>query len=107
MNRTRHILRDLRRDLVKNRWIYIMAIPVIAFYILFSYIPMAGVQIAFKDYNFGAGIWGSHGRASSISSHFSAGLTPGEPSGIPCCSVCILFLLHSRCLSYLHCCSTK
>ena len=43
MNRTRHILRDLRRDLVKNRWIYIMAIPVIAFYILFSYIPMAGV----------------------------------------------------------------
>lgn len=59
MNRTRHILRDLRRDLVKNRWIYIMAIPVIAFYILFSYIPMAGVQIAFKDYNFGAGIWGS------------------------------------------------
>ena len=59
MNRTRHMLRDLRRDLVKNRWIYIMAIPVIAFYILFSYIPMAGVQIAFKDYNFGAGIWGS------------------------------------------------
>lgn len=59
MKYERHLLRDLRRDLVKNRWIYIMAIPVIAFYIIFCYVPMAGIQIAFKDYNFGAGIWGS------------------------------------------------
>lgn len=49
----------LKKDLSQNKWIYLMAIPVIAFYILFSYIPMAGIQIAFKDFNMGAGIWGS------------------------------------------------
>ena len=31
MNRSRHIGRDLRRDLVKYRWIYIMALPLSAF----------------------------------------------------------------------------
>lgn len=59
MKRLRRTLHALRIDLVKNRWIYLMAIPVIVFYVMFCYIPMAGVQIAFKDYNFGAGIWGS------------------------------------------------
>lgn len=52
-------LKDIKKDLLKNKWIYVMAIPVLAFYICFSYIPMAGIQIAFKDFNFGAGIWGS------------------------------------------------
>lgn len=59
MKRSHHTLQELRHDLVKNRWIYLMAIPVIVFYIIFSYIPLAGLQIAFKDFNFGAGIWGS------------------------------------------------
>lgn len=52
-------MRAVKKDLSQNKWIYLMAIPVIAFYILFSYIPMAGIQIAFKDFNMGAGIWGS------------------------------------------------
>ena len=52
-------MRAIKKDLLQNKWIYLMAIPVIAFYILFSYIPMAGIQIAFKDFNMGAGIWGS------------------------------------------------
>lgn len=59
MKKERITLRDIKRDLTKNRWIYIMAIPVIAYYIIFSYVPMAGVQIAFKNYNFGDGVWGS------------------------------------------------
>lgn len=52
-------LRAVKRDLVRNKWLYLMAIPVLAFYICFSYIPMTGIQIAFKDFNFGQGIWGS------------------------------------------------
>ncbi len=52
-------MRAVKKDLSQNKWIYLMALPVIAFYILFSYIPMAGIQIAFKDFNMGAGIWGS------------------------------------------------
>ena len=33
------------------KWIYLMLLPVIVFYIVFRYIPMYGITIAFKDYN--------------------------------------------------------
>lgn len=59
MKRSRNALRTLGRDLAKNKWLYIMVIPVIVYYIMFSYIPLTGLQIAFKNYNFGQGIWGS------------------------------------------------
>jgi putative aldouronate transport system permease protein len=36
-----------------------MILPVIVYYILFSYLPMYGVVIAFKDYRPGRGIWAS------------------------------------------------
>lgn len=38
---------------------YILFIPVAVYYLLFCYAPMAGVVIAFKDYSFRAGIFGS------------------------------------------------
>lgn len=41
------------KDLKKNRGIYLMALPVLAFYICFSYIPIYGLQIAFKNFNLG------------------------------------------------------
>lgn len=37
-------------DLRKNRALYLMVIPVIAYYILFHYVPMYGAVIAFKNY---------------------------------------------------------
>lgn len=43
----------------QNKWLYLMMLPGLAWVILFGYIPMAGVIIAFKDYNFMQGIWGS------------------------------------------------
>ena len=42
--------RQLRKDLVINKEIYFMLIPVVAFYIIFHYMPMYGALIAFKDY---------------------------------------------------------
>ncbi|MFE5324245.1 ABC transporter permease [Paenibacillus sp. NPDC056579] len=36
-----------------------MFVPVIAFYVIFKYAPMAGVIVAFKSYNFADGIFGS------------------------------------------------
>lgn len=42
-----------------NRLVYLMLIPVIAYFVIFHYIPMLGVQIAFKDYSLSKGIWGS------------------------------------------------
>lgn len=39
--------------------LYIMFIPVIIYYLTFSYAPMGGLVIAFKQYNFSKGIFGS------------------------------------------------
>lgn len=41
----------LREDIVRNRTLYIMVLPVVAFYILFAYLPMYGITIAFQDFN--------------------------------------------------------
>ena len=46
-------------DFVTNRDIYMMALPVVLFYIIFCYIPMFGVIIAFKKYSIVDGIFGS------------------------------------------------
>lgn len=50
---------SFRKDFQKYKWIYIMAIPVVVYYVMFSYLPMYGIQIAFKNYSYGKGIWGS------------------------------------------------
>lgn len=52
-------LESLKRDLKKNKGIYLMAIPVLLHYIIFCYIPIYGAQIAFKDFNPRLGIVGS------------------------------------------------
>lgn len=46
----------LKTDFRKHRMIYVMAIPMILYYILFHYVPMYGAVIAFKDYSPGLGI---------------------------------------------------
>lgn len=38
------------------KWIYLMLVPVMAYYIIFKYIPMYGITIAFKNYNVFKGI---------------------------------------------------
>lgn len=56
-------LRDTGRSWVKslrNYWqLYILLIPVVANFVLFHYVPMAGIQIAFKDFTLIEGIWES------------------------------------------------
>jgi putative aldouronate transport system permease protein len=34
-------------------------VPAVLYYVIFHYLPMYGMLIAFKDYRFNAGIWGS------------------------------------------------
>lgn len=43
----------------RDKWLYMMLLPVIAYYIIFKYIPMYGLVIAFKKYNVFKGIAGS------------------------------------------------
>ena len=49
----------IRRDLSRYKYVYIMLIPIVVWYILFCYRPLLGNVIAFKDYKASNGIWGS------------------------------------------------
>lgn len=45
---------------IKNDWrLYLLLVPVVAWYFVFCYAPMGGLVLAFKDYDFKGGIWGS------------------------------------------------
>lgn len=47
------------KDFKRNKYIYLMLVPVLAYFIIFQYGPIYGVQIAFKNFDIGKGIWGS------------------------------------------------
>lgn len=49
----------LLRSIIKNRYIYLMLLPVVAFYVIFSYVPMYGIVLAWKNYRHTMGILGS------------------------------------------------
>ena len=49
----------IKKNFYQYRGIYLMLIPVLAFYIIFNYAPLQGLQIAFRDYKILKGIWGS------------------------------------------------
>lgn len=46
-------------ELKKNRTLFLMLLPVLLYFIIFSYITMPGVYIAFVNYNYASGIFGS------------------------------------------------
>jgi len=47
------------RALTRYRWFYLMMAPGLVYYLIYHYIPMGGLIIAFKDFNLAKGIWGS------------------------------------------------
>ena len=57
--RQRPTLRKLGARYWKNRYLLLLLLPGIVFYLLFRYKPMYGILIAFKDYRFRLGIMGS------------------------------------------------
>jgi len=46
-------------DFRMNRAVYLMALPVLAYFIIFNYIPMTGIIMAFQKFQIKKGIWGS------------------------------------------------
>lgn len=59
-SRTIRPLKSAWQSRVLRNWdLYLLFIPVVAYFIIFHYIPMYGVQIAFKRFSGAAGIWGS------------------------------------------------
>lgn len=58
------------RSIVENRWLYLLILPAVVYLIIFNYMPMYGVQIAFKNYKARLGIEGSPW-AEPIYKHFT------------------------------------
>lgn len=50
---------ELRRHFSLHKWLYIFLIPGFLYLLVFKYIPMFGIVIAFKDFSLVRGIWGS------------------------------------------------
>ncbi|WP_409342085.1 ABC transporter permease [Paenibacillus sp. MBLB4367] len=47
------------RRFYRFRWFYAMMLPGLLYYVVYHYLPMGGLLIAFKDYNLIKGIWDS------------------------------------------------
>lgn len=51
----RGVAHVISKDFKRNYFVYFMVIPVVAYYVIFCYWPMYGLQIGFKDFNIMAG----------------------------------------------------
>ncbi|WP_139996473.1 MULTISPECIES: ABC transporter permease [Paenibacillus] len=49
----------LGKEMYKHRFLYILLLPTLLFYVLFQYVPMYGVLLAFKEYHIREGILSS------------------------------------------------
>lgn len=50
---------NLRADFLRNKLAYLIFIPIVIYYIIFSFLPMGGIVIAFQDFKPRLGIFGS------------------------------------------------
>ena len=53
------MMRRFLNDLGKYKVLLLMLLPAVLFYLLFAYLPMAGIIIAFKHYDYAGGVFGS------------------------------------------------
>ncbi|MGN0742457.1 MAG: ABC transporter permease [Candidatus Fimadaptatus sp.] len=49
----------LWKDIVRHRMLYLFILPCFVWLIVFCYVPMGGIVLAFKNYKFNLGIYGS------------------------------------------------
>lgn len=52
-------IRRVQKDYKRNKYLILMLLPLVVYYIVFHYAPMYGTLIAFKDYSPRLGVWGS------------------------------------------------
>ena len=72
----------LKYDMRRNWPLCVMFLPVLIYYIIFSYTPMYGILLAFKDYKVKKGIievfWAALGWALSILNVSFPGIISGD-----------------------------
>ncbi len=59
IKRTRIDWKFIKRVVIRDKWLYLMLMPFLAWYVVFEYYPMYWLQVAFKDYSLFRGISGS------------------------------------------------
>ena len=59
MRQKKFTKQSVKRDLKKNKVVYLMALPAIVYFIVFNYMPMFGLLMAFQDYKPKLGVFGS------------------------------------------------
>ncbi|MFF2888798.1 ABC transporter permease [Paenibacillus sp. NPDC057967] len=47
------------KTFLRYRWLYLFMVPGLLYYLIFHYVPMFGLVVAFQDYNLMKGVWGS------------------------------------------------
>lgn len=52
-------LQRVKKDVMKHPMVYFMLLPVVAYYLIFAYVPMYGIVSAFQDYTPSRGYFGS------------------------------------------------
>ena len=63
-------LKVFMKRIVREKWLHLMVLPTVIFYIIFAYYPMYGIIIAFKNFSFTKGILGSPWAANNGFEHF-------------------------------------
>lgn len=59
-NATTSVRKDsMLKKLIRDKYLFLLFAPTLLYLIIFKYIPMAGIVVAFKKYNLFLGIWAS------------------------------------------------
>lgn len=59
LHKTDSYWKRLGKDLVQHKSVYLLFLPILAWYILFKYVPLSNLSVAFVDYNIFKGLAGS------------------------------------------------
>jgi putative aldouronate transport system permease protein len=58
LTKKQYILTAAIMELKKNKYLYLFLLPCVVYFVVYRYLPMVGLVIAFKEFNFAKGIWG-------------------------------------------------
>jgi len=64
------IRKPLINRIICNKYLYLLFLPALVYYIFFTYVPMYGVILAFKEFDYSKGIFGSPWASMNGFKHF-------------------------------------